>query len=285
MADQKKITIENHITEAQPLWVFADPTRLKQALLNLVTNAVKYNREGGKVSLEGESVEGNRVRIHVIDNGSGIEESHHHSIFEPFERLGAERSGIEGTGIGLTITKKLVVMIDGTISIKSRPGEGSCFTIELPAGNISGEPIEEGRLSANDKSNSKEPEQCSQSILYIEDNKSSLKLVKNCIEDYSDFKFLSSPTAQGGMKIARENQPSLILMDINLPDIDGLTAFRKLQGWQETQSIPVVAISAGARDQDIKNALDMGFKDYLIKPVDLNDLMDAILKILNAPLQ
>ena len=137
MANKRKIKIRNLISEASPLYVFADPTRLKQALINLVSNAIKYNREGGEVFLESEITDNNRVKIHIIDTGPGIEADKQKLLFEPFERLGAENSGIEGTGIGLTITKKLMDLMDGTISLESEKGKGSRFTIELPAGDLS----------------------------------------------------------------------------------------------------------------------------------------------------
>lgn len=283
MAEKKNIRIRNQISDTGSLYVFADPTRLKQALINLLANAIKYNRERGEVCLKSEITDTNRVKIHVIDNGPGIEASMQKLLFEPFERLGAEHSGIEGTGIGLTITKKLMGLMNGTISLKSEKGKGSRFTIELPAGEHSEQIPEEhplGRLVP--KKDGKE-NQSQQTILYIEDNNSNLKLVQGYLNEFTSFNFMSSQNAVGGLDLARKHQPSLILMDINLPEMDGITAFKKLQNWDETKSIPVIAVSANAMKHDIESALDMGFKDYITKPVDLNLLVDTIQKTLPVP--
>jgi len=134
LASKRNVKIRDHISETA-LYVFADPTRLKQALINLIANAIKYNREGGEVFLKSKITDGNRIKIHVIDTGPGIEPSKQKLLFEPFERLGAEHSEVEGTGIGLTITKKLMTLMNGTISLESEKNKGSCFTLELPAGN------------------------------------------------------------------------------------------------------------------------------------------------------
>nr|NIQ03054.1 PAS domain-containing protein [Nitrospinaceae bacterium]NIR56950.1 PAS domain-containing protein [Nitrospinaceae bacterium]NIS87406.1 PAS domain-containing protein [Nitrospinaceae bacterium]NIT84258.1 PAS domain-containing protein [Nitrospinaceae bacterium]NIU46446.1 PAS domain-containing protein [Nitrospinaceae bacterium] len=133
LAEEKHICLEDRISSRKDFKVYADPVRLKQALLNLVSNAIKYNHEGGKVSIEGEITSQNTAKIHVVDDGPGLSETKIKSIFEPFERLGAEFSGVEGTGIGLTIAQRLISLMDGTLSVQSALGEGSCFTIELPA--------------------------------------------------------------------------------------------------------------------------------------------------------
>ena len=139
MAIKRKVKIRDHISEGNSLYVFADPTRLKQALINLVANAIKYNHEGGEVFLKSEITSGNRIKIHIIDTGPGIEASKQKLLFEPFERLGAEHSEVEGTGIGLTITKKLMTLMNGSLSLESEKDKGSCFTLELPAGSHSGQ--------------------------------------------------------------------------------------------------------------------------------------------------
>ncbi len=282
IANKRRIKIRDHISESA-LYVFADSTRLKQALINLVANAIKYNREGGEVFLKSEITDANRVKIHVIDTGPGIEADKQKLLFEPFERLGAEDSGIEGTGIGLTITKKLMGLMDGTISLESEKGKGSRFTIELPAGDHSGQVPKEHPLGKIVPKKTKEENQNQQTILYIEDNNSNLMLVQKYLQEFTSFNFMSSQNAVDGLDLARQHQPSLILMDINLPEMDGITAFKKLQGWNETKSIPVIAVSANAMEHDIKNALDSGFKNYMTKPMDLNLLLDMIQKTLNVP--
>lgn len=278
LAEKRQITIENHLNEPEEYLAFADPTRLKQALLNLITNAVKYNKDGGKVELKSDRDGEDKVRIHVIDTGEGIEDEKQQLIFEPFERLGFENSGIEGTGIGLTITKRLVAMMDGTIQVKSAKGKGSCFTITLPACDVSEKTIQ---MAPENKSKDILPdcgEGAGKSILYIEDNESSIRLIQKFIEEYTDFQLLISSNAQEGLRLAREARPSLILLDIDLPEMDGLTVFNRLQEWHETRSIPVIGLSAGAMNNEVNKALNMGFKDYIVKPVDLDYLASAISK-------
>ena len=285
MASKRKIKIRDHISKADSFYVFADPTRLKQALINLVANAIKYNREGGEVTLKSEITNENRVKIHVIDTGPGIEASKQKLVFEPFERLGAEDSGIEGTGIGLSITKKLMGLMDGTISLESEKDKGSQFTIELPAGTHSKQDLKECLSEKTVLPKTRKENQDPQTILYIEDNHSNLRLVQKYLEECTSFNFMSSLNAVDGLELARQQQPSLILMDINLPGMDGITAFKKLRTWNETKSIPVIAVSANAMEHDIKSALDAGFKNYITKPVDLNLLVDTIQKTLHAPSQ
>jgi CheY-like chemotaxis protein/anti-sigma regulatory factor (Ser/Thr protein kinase) len=280
LANKRKIKIRNHIPETSSLYVFADPTRLKQALINLVVNAIKYNREGGEVFIKSETTNENRIKIHIIDTGPGIDTDKQKLLFEPFERLGVEDSGIEGTGIGLTITKKLLNLMNGTISLKSEMGKGSQFTIELPVGTHSGQDPKQHLLGK--MITKKSLEEKTQSILYIEDNDSNLKLVQKYLKDFSSFDFMSSQSAVHGLGLARQHKPSLILMDINLPEMDGITAFNKLRNWNETKSIPVIAVSANAMKHDIKSALDAGFNHYMAKPVDLDLLLKTIQKTLSA---
>jgi len=277
LAREQNIEIHNHISEYPPLYVTADPTRLKQALINLLNNAIKYNISGGSVSIKTETIENQWVRIHVIDTGLGIPEEDLQKIFEPFERLDKEKTNIEGTGIGLTITQRLIHLMDGKLTVDSKLGKGSCFTIEMPPGNLpetrlfkpsSAFGFEEGKA--------KNPNGGQATILYIEDNSSNLKLVRSYLEEFTPYKIISSPDAFEGLKLARETQPSLILMDINLPEMDGLTAMKKLQQIKETRSIPVIAVSANAMKHDIQNALDAGFKGYLTKPLNLDSLADTI---------
>lgn len=280
IAEKKNIQIRNQILESV-LYVFADSTRLKQALLNLVANAIKYNRENGEVFITGETTDDNRVKIHVQDTGPGIEPEQQESIFKPFERLGAEHSDVEGTGIGLSLTQKLVGLMGGTVTLKSEVGKGSCFTIELPGGAIADPIPPERHLEHTCLPDPAEEKHDYKTILYIEDNISNLNLIKRYIEECSSFRMLTSQNPIDGLKLARKNQPSLILMDINLPEMDGIQAFKELQKYEETKSIPVIAVSANAMNYDIKKALDVGFKTYVTKPVELPQLMDTIHQTLN----
>ena len=276
-ADQRNIHIEIRKGDPDQDIVVADPTRLRQALLNLVTNAVKYNREGGVVILETEAA-GGKIRIHVADNGPGISTEKQSRVFEPFERLGAERSGIEGTGIGLTITRKLAAMMDGTLQVKSTHGEGSRFTLELPAGLPAGRAHNPAALPVLEPIEVSVKKPSGKVILYVEDNASNVKLIRNFIEEHTDYQFVVSNNAEEGLRLARESRPSLILMDMNLPGMNGITAFEKLKEERETAGIPVIALSAVAMDQEIKKARELGFRDYIVKPVDLSYLASVIEK-------
>lgn len=284
LAEKKNVKIHNHLSDTGPLYVTADPTRLKQALINLVTNAIKYNHDGGQIFIKSETTDKSRILIHVIDTGPGIESDKQQFIFDPFERLGAENSGVEGTGIGLTITKKLIGLMGGSLSMKSEMGKGSCFTIELSAGKTS-EHAPKGKSSSEaDLAQSNIGNQNHETILYIEDNISNLNLVQSFIEDHTSFQFIASQNAIDGMALARTQQPSLILMDIHLPEMDGIAVLKELQKYEETKSIPVIAVSANAMGHDVKSALDAGFKNYLTKPLNLSLLAETIQNTLHPTL-
>lgn len=281
LARERNIEIKNCLPENELLYVLADPTRLKQALVNIVNNAIKYNVDNGTVIIETEPISNQKFRIHVRDSGPGIPSNRRDSVFEPFERLGADKAGIEGTGIGLTITQKLIALMDGSVTVESELGKGSCFTIELPAGNFDNSlPAKSAfdTVPAEIEAENKNPKAVT--ILYIEDNPSNLKLVRNFLEEFTSYQLISSPDAIEGLKMASTHQPSLILLDINLPKMSGLTVLKKLKNSQTTNKIPVIAVSANAMENDIQTALDAGFAHYLTKPIDLDRLAKTIQDIL-----
>ena len=205
-------------------------------------------------------------------------------MFQPFNRLGSEKTYIEGTGVGLTITKQLVELMNGSIEVDSRPGEGSTFSVTLPWG----QPEEESKVLR--------PTEAAQNpspltprdrwvILYVEDNPASLNLVRQILRRRSDVLLLTAPEAKLGIELAQAHQPDLILLDINLPGMDGLTAFKRLRALKETKITPVVAISANALPRDIKIALDTGFSDYLTKPLDVVEFNRTVEEQLQIRLQ
>jgi signal transduction histidine kinase/ActR/RegA family two-component response regulator len=277
MAEDQGIYFENRIDKQENLNVLADRTRLKQVLLNLISNALKYNNEGGSVILECEGPRNGKLCISIRDTGIGISENQRQAVFEPFNRLGAEGTEIEGTGVGLTITKQLVETMGGSISMESVVGEGSCFTIEFP---ISDSIVEKVCIKPEVKdshANLKIEKIPGQMILYVEDNPANLRLVEQIfMEDLSEVRLLSVNNAEMGLDLARVHHPSLILMDINLPGMDGRTAFKRLRSRKETEEIPVIAISANAMEKDIEETLAMGFNAYLVKPIDPEELLKAI---------
>ncbi|MCH7652012.1 MAG: PAS domain S-box protein, partial [Nitrospinae bacterium] len=268
MAKKNNIELLNYVPLHDDLFVYADRVRLKQVLLNLVSNAIKYNKASGSVKIDATGNRETGIRISVSDTGIGIPEDRLDDLFQPFNRLGSEKTDIEGTGVGLTITKQLVELMNGSIEVDSRLGEGSTFSVTLPWG----QPEEESKVlrpteAAHNPSSLTPRDRWV--ILYVEDNPASLNLVRQILRRRSDVLLLTAPEAKLGIELAQAHQPDLILLDLNLPGMDGLTAFKRLRALKETKTTPVVAISANALPRDIKIALDTGFSDYLTKPLDV----------------
>ena len=232
------------------LHVRADPTRLKQVLVNLLTNAIKYNRPGGSVHLEAAPDTG-RVRIRVSDDGIGMTSEQQAQAFEPFNRAGAEREGIEGTGIGLTIVKALVEGMGGRIEVHSTPGVGSVFEVWLDAA------AESGPLALP-----------ARRLLYIEDNAVNVLIVRELVRRRPGIEFDSMPDGASGVARAAQTLPGLTLVDMQLPDFDGLEVLARLRANPQTAGLRVVALSANAIPSDIQRALQAGFDDYWTKPLD-----------------
>ena len=199
-------------------------------------------------------------------------------IFEPFDRLGAENSEIEGTGIGMAISKKLIELMNGNIEVDSTLGKGSQFSVSLPYCHTVG--INNGKNSQNLENSSLEFSKKDFTILYIEDNQANMLLVQDILSEFQDIKLLTAPQAVIGLDLANAYQPNLILLDINLPDIDGFEAFKRLQNMEETHDIPVIAISANAMQKDIDRALAFGFRNYLTKPINISQFKSTVKKFL-----
>ena len=260
--------------------VRADITRLRQVLLNLLSNAVKYNDENGAIHLHCRSTADDTIRVSVRDSGKGLPAEHLERIFEPFTRLGAERSEVEGTGIGLTITKRLVEMMGGDIGVDSSLGAGSTFWFELPRGEASaagpGAPDEAGPL-APAVVRGGGPRR----VLYIEDNPSNLRLMERIFARRADLELISAPNAEIGIELARVEVPDLVLMDISLPGMDGFEALRNLRDHRSTRAMPVIAVTANATVRDIERGREAGFQSYLTKPLNVGEILDAIDATLN----
>jgi len=255
--------------------VLADHLRLKQVLLNLLSNAIKYNRRGGSVHLECTTLPGNRLRLSVKDTGIGIPQEQQAQLFTAFQRLGQERSGIDGTGIGLLLCKRLMQMMGGEIGMESRPGKGSTFWIDLVETDALAPPV-------TPKDAEPEPGQPvpasgrRHTVLYVEDNPANLKLMQHVLANRPNLRLISSEEPIDGLEQARKQRPDLILLDINLPGMDGYAVLALLREWEETRSTPIIGISANAMPKDIARAKAAGFTDYLTKPLDIKHLMQTV---------
>lgn len=258
-----------------PYFVKADRTRVKQVLINLLFNAVKYNRPGGSVVVQCTSSAPDAIRISVRDTGMGLTAEQLAQLFQPFNRLGKEAGAEEGTGIGLVVTKRLVELMGGAIGVNSAVGVGSVFWIELSRTDA---PL----LDANESERAAlvprpMPEGTAlRTLLYVEDNPANLDLVEQLIARRPELRLLSAADGAIGIEFARAYQPEVILMDINLPGISGIDAMRMLRSEPETAHIPIIALSANAVPHDIRKCLDAGFFDYLTKPIKVDKFMDAL---------
>lgn len=279
LADEKSIQLVNRFSDQSEIYVLSDRTRLRQVLLNLISNAIKYNNKYGTVLIEGEKTP-ESLKVNVSDTGIGISEENQKIVFDRFNRGDESTTEIEGTGIGLTITKRLIDMMEGSISLKSQVGEGSCFTIHLKRGKGKQKMSfpEAPRIPGELRKYELEGEL---TVLYVEDNPSNLHLVEQIfMDDRPYIKLLSAPLAKVGIELARVHRPDLILMDINLPEMDGVTAFKHLKSYEETSQIPVLAVSANAMKRDIDTALEEGFKAYITKPIDPRELLNTMDRVL-----
>jgi len=274
-ATDRKINIAFDI---DPSWkVLADHTRLKQVFLNLLTNAVKYSRSKGNINLSAELVHNDLLRVSVTDDGPGIAPEKQAGLFEPFNRLGQEAGEVEGTGIGLTITKQLVEAMGGKIGYDSQVGCGSTFWVEFSAEEQAkigqAQPADESEEPADQISEAAEA-----TLLYIEDTPANLHLMRAIVEQTNGLSLISAHNAEIGLAMAAKQRPDLILMDINLPGMDGVAAMRELHSKAETRDIPVIAISASAMKRDIDRTMAAGFRAYVTKPFDVPELVCLIEK-------
>ncbi len=270
----QKRGIQIHFRPFDQAWVVhADRTRLKQILINLLSNAIKYNREQGSVEVICRESAQEFIRIRIKDTGAGLPPEKLEQLFQPFNRLGQETGVVEGTGIGLVVTKQLVEMMGGAIGVESTVGEGSEFWVELlrdikpqpDAANVKPADIVTTQVNAPLRT-----------LLYVEDNPANLVLVEEIIADHPHVRLLSARDAELGIALARTHLPNVILFDINLPGINGLEALKILHDDPATRRIPVMALSANAMPRDIEKGLKAGFFRYFTKPIKINEFMDAL---------
>ncbi|MDQ3813418.1 MAG: ATP-binding protein, partial [Armatimonadota bacterium] len=285
-------------------WVLADRQRLKQVLLNLLSNAIKYNRQDGQVMVLCEQIEdrGSRMedrhgshaeaaqavldppssilhpqpllRIAVRDTGSGIAPELQERLFTAFDRLGAEHTGIEGTGIGLALSKRLIEAMGGRIGVESAVHEGSTFWVDLPL--VENHAGRAGTGEETPASAAATVPATVRTILYIEDNLSNLHLIESILSQHPGIRLLAAMQGGLGLDLAREHQPASILLDLHLPDMPGDEVLRRLQADAATRAIPVIVLSADATPGRIERLLASGARAYLTKPLQVRQFLQTL---------
>jgi len=279
MANERSISVEFENDPENLEFVRVDRQRIKQIILNILNNAVKYNRQGGKVKIQLQQMpeadgKQERVRISISDTGVGISPEDMPKVFMPFERIGAEKTETEGTGLGLAVVKKLVDALGGSLGVTSEKDVGSNFWVEFPrvkpvARGIPEIHEEEGQgLAVEAKSGL---------VIYVEDNRPNIELVQQVIDNYCpNVKLLTHMSGSGARELIEKNKPDLVLLDHNLPGKNGDEVLKELRMSGITKDIPVVIISADAMPKQVQNLMDLGANRYLTKPLEINNLIEVI---------
>lgn len=272
-ASSERLNLNVHQFADMPR-IVADRTRFAQILMNFGTNAIKYNRTGGSVTFTVSLPSRKRLRVAVSDTGIGIPPEKQSKIFQPFQRAGQEAGPIQGTGIGLVITRRLAALMGGEVGFTSTLGLGSEFWVDMPV-HTSGThssvpppgPMQRSRLAHGGERGV---------VLYVEDHSANVAFMTDLLSSFEGVELLSAGTAELGIELAREHRPAVIIMDINLPTMSGVEALRQLRATSSTKDIPVIALSAAATQQDLQRGLQAGFHRYLTKPVEVNELIGVL---------
>jgi PAS domain S-box-containing protein len=275
LAANRDVTLRGHSAQGCSSHVLADRQRLKQVLLNLMSNAIKYNNAGGTVVVGCELLPERRLRIAVKDSGVGIPADRIDRLFTPFERLGAERTDVEGTGLGLALCKRLAEAMGGSMGAASRDGEGSTFWIELPLAESQVERWERIEAEVPDSERSVVPSQ-GLKILYVEDNLANLALVQRILSRRTDVELIPAMQGEIALELAQLHQPDLILLDLHLPGISGEQVLKRLRQESATRHLPVIVVSADATAGQPQRLLDAGAQGYLTKPLDVRRFIDVV---------
>jgi signal transduction histidine kinase/ActR/RegA family two-component response regulator len=279
LAAERELRIEAPSAEGCSCTVKADRQRLRQALLNLASNAVKYNRHGGSISFTCDPASDGLVRILVRDTGPGVPTDKLHRLFVPFDRLGAEQTDIQGTGMGLALSKRLLEAMGGTLTAHSVEGQGSTFIVEL-ARTV--DPLEHLRLSALPAPLQDLGSGSERTVLYVEDNPSNLRLVERLLGQRGGVRLLTATRGDAVQGLARQHRPDLILLDQHLPDLGGEEVLRRLQADPDTAAVPVVMVSADATAGQIERLLAAGARQCLTKPLDAARFLEVVDQLLQA---
>jgi CheY-like chemotaxis protein/anti-sigma regulatory factor (Ser/Thr protein kinase) len=267
------VTLNADLSGTAQRYITADRQRLKQVVLNLLSNAVKYNRPGGAVDVICSLEDGGRMRIAVKDTGIGIAPEYLGRVFSPFERLGADETPVEGTGLGLALSKRLVEAMDGTMGLTTARGVGSTFWLELPLA-VSQDELAAPALA--DLPPAVNGNGAAATILYIEDNLSNLRLIERLLARWPDVDLLTAMQGRLGLDLAREHQPDVVLLDLHLPDMLGDQVLQELRSDPRTQDMAVVMVSADATPGQVARLLSAGAQAYLTKPIDVKQFFDVL---------
>ncbi len=263
--------------------VSVDRTRFAQILMNFGSNAIKYNRPSGSVSFTVSMQSDGRLRVLVRDTGMGIPAEKQDKLFQPFQRAGQETGPIEGTGIGLVITKRLAELMHGAVGFRSVPGEGSQFWVDVPVHASDARSIAQPAVRPDGHERSLgDGRGGRKTVLYVEDNPANVVFMKDVVSTFDNIDLLTAPTAELGLELARGRAPAVILMDINLPGMSGVDALRQLREVPSTREIPVIALTAAASERDKQRGREAGFYRYITKPVQVDELLGALEALLAA---
>ena len=273
LAAERNITL-SALDSDEPRWVSADQQRLKQVLLNLLSNAIKYNCDGGTVQVTVAPAGSDRVRILVSDTGIGIAPEDIDRLFVPFDRLGAERTSVEGTGLGLALTRHLVELMRGTLDVASEPGVGTTFAVELSG--AAGDPDQPARALEKAAATTARPSLPDATVLFIEDHVANLELVAQILAGQPGIELIPATTGGIGIQLATGHPPDLILLDLHLPDMSGTEILARLRRDERTQHIPVIVVSADATNGQIRRLLAAGATAYLTKPLDVQRFLELL---------
>jgi PAS domain S-box-containing protein len=273
LADERGITLSSP-PPGEGVWVKCDRTRLKQILFNLLSNAIKYNRPEGRVDIAVAVRNARMVEISVADTGLGIPPDRLAKLYEPFSRLGRENSGVEGTGIGLAITKSLTELMGGALRCDSRVGEGTVFRVVLPRGTT------RDAADAAPATNGSAFPQLYGTLLYVEDNPANMDFMASIVARLGGVRLLEARSGESGIALANDTRPDLIVLDIDLPDISGLDVVERLKCDPALAETPVIALTAGATKEDMARGHAAGFRKYLTKPIRIDELTIVLAEFL-----
>jgi CheY-like chemotaxis protein len=287
LAAEHCIQIIDEISPCMRHYVRADHTRLKQVMLNYLSNAVKYNRQGGEINLKCTQMPGGQLRVSVSDTGPGIPDSKLDELFVPFSRLDADDTDVQGTGVGLAIVKRMVELMGGSVGVSSEVGRGSTFWVEmhevfpdvheLASRVMTDKPVEESADNIDPRYSTQ-----TRNVLYVEDNKANTDLVTSIIKRRRpNIRLVCIGSAEEALEKALSECPDLILMDLNLPGIDGLDALELMHEFDDLRDVPVIAMSADAMPEQIEKCMAAGFCNYLTKPLNVEQFLAVVDLALN----